>query len=86
MEWIFYLKQNINNPSHMVLRKHMFYFNLKCANMFTLSKCKHSLTIIYLMGEFFLNVRPPPLKCRRLLAHVRQLASQVHERIILLDL
>ena len=60
----------------MVLRKHMFYFNLKCANMFTLSKCKHSLTIIYLMGEFFLNVRPPPLKCRRLLAHVRQLASE----------
>ena len=60
----------------MVLRKHMFYFNLKCANMFTLSKCKHSLTIIYLMGEFFLNVRPPPLKCRRLLAHERQLASE----------
>ena len=60
----------------MVLRKHMFYFNLKCANMFTLSKCKHSLTIIYLMGEFFLNVRPPPLKYRRLLAHVRQLASE----------
>ena len=61
----------------MVLRKHMFYFYLKCANIFALDTCKDSLTMIYLVGDvFFLNVRPPPLKCRRLLAHVRQLASE----------
>ena len=37
----------------MVLRKHMFYFDLKCANMFALDSCKDSLTMIYLVGDVF---------------------------------